>query len=683
MRVTWDWLQEFVNINQKPEQVADLLTMSGLEVEALLNREGLTVLELGVTPNRSDCLSVQGVAREISAVSNSKLALPEVKISKGQKKMADFIDIKVKADKACPRYSAKVIEGVKIKPSPEWLAKRLTACGLRPVNNVVDATNYVMWEIGQPLHAFDFAFLQNKNIVVKQVDKELNFETLDHETRKIKAGDLLICDGKGAIALAGIMGGKNSEVNNDTTTLVLESAYFEPGVIRRTSKRLGLSSESSRRFERQIDPNRTIEALHRLTNLICEIGGGIPTTDHIDICKTKFKSQKIKLKQSEISRILGVEIKTTQVKQILTKLGFKVSAQTKTSFNVEVPTFRPDIERPIDLIEEIARVYGYDRVPENLPKLCMQPLHRPNFAEHVLKARQAMLGGGFSEAVLMGFDNTENQQIFQQMKKKPVKVANPLSSDLTIMRTSLVSGLLNTATINLNRQKNDIRLFSLQRVYHDSSNEIDEKLQLAGLLLGSRPSQSWDLKAQADFYDLKAALEAVLMDFGLFSQAIWQATEECDFLHPAQSANLFCKDTKLGFIGRIHPELEAKLELESECYLFEIDFEELAGMTDAHKSFQPLSKFPFVERDLAIIVDEEVKAADVERVIWQSEIDLLAEVRVFDVYRGKGIDAGKKSIAYAIKYLSKERTLTDEEINASHDRIIKLLEDKLGAVLRT
>ncbi|MFH1874903.1 MAG: phenylalanine--tRNA ligase subunit beta [Pseudomonadota bacterium] len=683
MRVTWDWLKEFVETTHKPEEVAEMLTMSGLEVEAIFNRDGLTVFELGVTPNRSDCLSVQGVAREVAAVSKSKLVFPQVEILKGQKKMADFISIKVKSSQACPRYSARVIEGVKIKSSPEWLIKRLTACGLRPVNNVVDATNYVMWEMGQPLHAFDYKLLQGKQIVISQAEQPFIFETLDHEKRQIKSGDLLICDGEGAIALAGIMGGKNSEVSEDTTTLVLESAYFEPSGIRRTSKRLGLSSESSRRFERQIDPNQTVLALHRLTDLICEIAEGTPTADHIDLVKANFKSQKIKLKSSEILRILGIEVELADAKAILTSLGFKVGQQTAKTLDVEIPTFRPDVTRSIDLIEEIARVNGYDKIKETLPKFFMNPLHRPALSASIDKARQTMQGCGFSEAVLMGFDNIADQQIFVQLQKNPVKVANPLSSDLTIMRTSLVPGLLNVAKLNLNRQRSDIRIFSLQKIYHNLANRVEEKLHLAGLLIGSSLSQSWDLKATADFFDLKSSVEAVLKNSGCSKQVKWQATTDFDFLHPAQAAHLVINNKTVGFIGRLHPSLEQKLELEKACFIFELDFEILAGLSKEQKRFEPLSKFPFVERDLAILVDDEVKAEAVKEIIWQSEIPLLEEVRVFDVYKGKGIDAGKKSMAYAIKYASKERTLTDDEVNSAHDRIVKILEDKLGAILRT
>lgn len=685
MLVTYEWLKEFVNIRTSPKELAHILTMGGLEVESYTSLGSDTVFELGVTPNRADCLSVIGVAREVAVLTKKQLKLNKTKVKKGKGKMADYLRVFVKSPRQCPRYSARVIEGMRIGPSPSWMIKRLAACGIRSINNVVDATNYVMLESGQPLHAFDYRFLRGKKIVVSTAKEPFEFTTLDDDKQKIERGDLLICDGKGAVALAGIMGGKNSEVMDDTTTVVLESAYFEPTGIRRTSRRLGLTSESSRRFERGVDPNGVVSALNRLAELICETAGGTPTIDWVDVKPRNITPAKVSLPTQEIKRILGVDLNLKESKTILHRLGINVAAKSKNTLNLKIPTYRPDITRPIDVIEELARLYGYHRIKSEMPKIEVSPLVTPRFSQKEKLAREALIGCGFSEAIVSSFANGDELKLFTPLTLKPVPVENPISSDQSFMQTMLLPGLLRSAKLNMNRQRKNVRLFALQRVYQNVGGEIKETLHLAGILSGQRALRTWDQTgALADFYDIKGAVEAVLKSLVLSEQSVWQRGETYEVLYPGRSADLLLGNRRVGFVGQLHPEAVKEWELTEDCFIFELDFKAMANLSLTQRpKFSELSKFPFVERDLAILVDDKIPSVEVLKVIQNSGVSILEDAEIFDVYKGRGIEPGKKSMAYAVKYAAPDRTLTDDEINEAHNRIVKLLEQKVGAVLRT
>ena len=684
MRVTFDWLKEYVDINESPEKIAQLLTMGGVEVEAIEEVEGHSVFQLGVTPNRSDCLSVIGVAREISVHTKKRLKSLKTTSLKGKGNIADYLKVTINADDACLRYSAFIVDNVKISSSPDWLVSRLVACGVRPVNNVVDATNYVMLETGQPLHAFDYQLVSKGKINISHPAKEFVFVTLDGSERRLLPSDLLICDEEGPIALAGIMGGKNSEVSDKTTRLILESAFFDYVGIRRTSKRLGLSTESSRRFERVVDYNGVVSSLERLTSLICELSGGVATKDFIDIKPKQIKSHIVKLHISEIHRILGKEISQKQVKSILESLGMEVEVVANDELAAHIPTFRPDLTRPIDLIEEVARVYGYEKIADTVPNSSMQSISKPKFSGKYREARNALLGCGFNETVLMSFASDDDLKYFSGLELNPIIVKNPIAADQNVMRTLLIPGLLNAASLNINHQRKDVRLFALQKTFLNQNNNFIENLHLAGLLIGEKAFNSWDTSANVDFYDIKGAIEAVLKTMYLYEQSSWQRCENINFLHPGRSADLDVANKRIGFLGQLHPDLDKKWEFSSNCFVFELDFEELCKLSLAEKpKFRELSKYPFVERDIAIVVDVHIPCVEILGIIQNSGVSLVDNVRVFDVYCGKGIEEGKKNIAYTIRYSSNERTLTDDEINMAHSKIIKELENKVGAILRT
>ncbi len=686
MKLSHEWIKDFVEIRLSPKKLADMLTMSGLEVEELEMVGKEANYELGITPNRADCLSVIGVAREVAAITRRKLASTRVRPPKGRGRIADVLKVVVKNPSRCPRYAARVIKGVTIGRSPGWMVKRLAAIGIRSINNVVDATNYVMIERGQPLHAFDARLVQGGRIVVRVAGDDANFRTLDGVNRPLAADDLMICDAREPVALAGVMGGENSEVSDRTTDLILESAYFSPSGIRRTSKRLGLMTESSRRFERGVDPNGVDDALHRLTDIIVQIAGGTPTADFIDIYPRPIKPLSVALPVAEVERVLGIAVPVPTIRRVLTGLGFGVAGATPR-LKVSVPTYRTDVTRDVDIIEEVARIYGYDRIPETRPHAAVSRLSTPRAYEQIDAATQVLIDVGFSEALIPAFESLDALSHFAgDAEATPPVIANPLSTQDSIMRTELMPGLLTAVKLNMNRQRKDIRLFALQRVYRKpvGTARALEPLKLAGLLTGKRNPASWQSnRALVDFYDAKGAVEAVLVRMGLAAQVLFQRGGDYGFLVPGGYATVLCANKRVGWVGQLHPQTLHHWDIEETVFGFELNFDAMAALARQLKPrFRELSRFPFVERDLSIVVDAAVPHVEIERTISQSLNTLITNIRLFDVYQGKGVPEGKKSMTYSIRYASDERTLTDEEVNEAHARVVKALEEMLGAVLR-
>jgi phenylalanyl-tRNA synthetase beta chain len=687
MRVPVEWLREFVHVRQKPEVLAKQLTMSGLEVESLERSGRDVILDINVTPNRGDCLSIRGIARELAAVSGRTLAAPSAKALKGNGRISRLVSVAVRDKARCPRYTARVIEGVTIGASPSWLVARLAACGIRSINNVVDATNYVMLEMGQPLHAFDLARIRGRRIIVARAAPATPFTAIDCVGRTLSEEDLLICDGGGPVALAGIMGGQNSEVAATTTNVLLESAFFAPAGVRRTSKRLGLSSESSRRFERGVDPQGVLEALQRAVALIVEVAGGTPTADWIDVASKKFGPLSLTLSEEEVNRILGTKLTALQIAKVLAKLGIGVARPNGGKIAATIPSFRPDLARPIDLIEEVARIYGYDELPEKMPEVHMAPLARPRFALEEELARCALLGAGLHEAVVMAFADAAKISDFSELGPTPVKIQNPLSAEQGVMCTTLLPGLLDALRINVSRQQSDVRLFALQRVYHRpvAVGPSDEPRSLAFAMTGRRFPSSWERAREVlDFYDAKGAAESVFDAFKLSDEIVYHRGEPHAFLHPGRFAYVLCGGQRVGFVGQLHPQTAARWELPGEVFVGELHFELLAERMQAKAlKWNEPSRYPYVARDIAIVIDERVPLVEVEKVISDCDISILDDAAVFDVWQGKGIEAGRKSLAMTLRFSRSDRTLTDEEVTAAHGRIVGALAAKLGAELRS
>ena len=682
MKFTLDWLKEFVSIRWSPEELAHRLTMAGLEVESVEVSGDDRIFTLGITPNRSDCLSLVGIAREVSALQGKSFIHKPVASLKGAGSIKDFVQVKVHDTKGCPRYMARVVRGLRVAPSPAWMQARLTKVGLRPVNNVVDCTNYVLWELGHPLHAFDRRFLRGNQIVVRQEKGATRFVSLDGVERTCQPGDLFICDSEGPVALAGVMGGKNSEVRNDTQEIVIEAAAFDPKTIHRTSKRLGLSSESSYRFERGVDPNGVADALQRVTQLIVETSGGTPSADWVDVYSKKIKPHQINLPLSEIKRQLGIDLSAKEVSQIFNLLGFS-SKKTAKGLTVHVPTFRSDISKTIDLVEEVARLKGYGHIPATLPAIRTNLPVRPKQNQFQKQALDCLAAQGYSEACHLSFTSLNKARIFEPNAEAIVPLSNPLSEEHAVLRPSLLPGLLDALAFNLNRQCPDVKLFELKKIFSMKESRVVESKRLAVVASGREWGVQWQLKTKpVDFYSLKGLLSQLAKQFHL-KPFDFSLKEVPPFLVSSASSTLLCQGKKVGWGGLLNPGLLKNWEIEGDVYAFEIDWSFLAE--EAGKvalRCKPISKYPYIERDIALIVDNHLPAQKIEETIRGFSNPWIQKIQLFDLFKGGSLPAGKKSLALNIRYALSERTLTNEEVNETHLKLITRLESELGAQLR-
>lgn len=684
MRVPLTWLQEFFSKPLSADELAERLTMGGIEVEGIEGQGADAIIVLGVTPNRGDCLSILGVAREVAALCRLPLRVPRIKTLAGRGRMADLVRMRLEAPDVAPRYTARAIRSVKVGSSPAWLRDRLQAAGVRSINNVVDATNYVMLERGQPLHAFDLVKLTGQQLTIGMAHQSQRFRTLDGVDRLLVAQDLLIMDGQGPVALAGVMGGERSEVSLATTDLLLESAFFEPTPVRRTTKRLGLMTESSRRFERGVDRDGVLAALQRLTALIVEVAGGVPSADSIDLQPKRRQPVCLSLQLAELERILSLSISTKLAARHLKAVGCRIERQTKKGITVLVPSYRSDLFRPIDLIEEIARLEGYEAIPERIPVRRNCGLSRPSSWAFKEKLTTALRAAGFSEAMIMSFGDAKKEALLASVESPPISLANPLSTDSGVMRQSLVAGLLDAYALNRNRQQTDVRLFALQHVFHGRAGGHREPSAVSGIMAGERFPEAWEGgRAAVDFYDLKGIVETMLEAVGLLADASF-APADLPFLHPALSAVLLIGETRVGFLGRLHPSTAATWDIKEEPYIFEFNLDLMT--TPAKRSacqFRELQRYPFVERDISLLIDKGVSADAIMKAITEAGGDLVRGVHIFDSYSGKGIAPEKKSMAFSIRFSSPDRTLTDEEVTEHFERIVAALSKAFNALLRS
>ena len=688
MKFTFNWLAEFVALDSPPQALAKLLTMAGLEVESLTalrepesEREDW-LFEIAVTPNRGDCLSLVGIAREVAALTGAVLKAPRAKTAKRDPGSSKRIALRIGDARQCARYSARVVDDVAISPSPAWLRYRLEACGIRAVNNIVDATNYVMLETGQPLHAFDFDRLARKKIIVRSAGEIRKFTTLDGVERELEGDDLLICDDDTPVALAGVMGGLDSEVTAATRAILLESANFAPAVIRRTAKRLGLHSEASHRFERGVDADGTILALDRVASLIHEIAGGSASAG-ADLYPGRAKPKALRLRQERIERLLGVSVELDQAEKLLRAIGLKTERQTKNrSLRVIVPPSRPDLTREADLIEEVARLRGYDSLPTALPQV--QVAAKIDFRLVWERRLRALLAGeGLSEAINHPFASENSNRNFPGLwPTDPVAVINPLARENGELRASLIPGLIENLRLNLAHKAEGFHIFHLGKVFGFDGGEATEHGVVAGLLYGARPRQG--LRAGEEqpmgFLEAKGIVESVLALFRLRETAGWQRSA-AKFLHPGKAADARVNDTALGYLGEIHPDLAEALGVPP-ALVFELDLEKLLEYAPRRIVTQPLPRFPAVERDVAIVVDREFASQKITGWIHALGEPWIERAEVFDQYLGAPIPDGKKSLAYRISYRAEDKTLTDMEVNEVHRRLVNRLGEVFGAEQR-
>jgi phenylalanyl-tRNA synthetase beta chain len=641
-----------------------------------------TVLEVAITANRADCLSVLGLAREIAALLDQPLRHPEVNVAPAAASMLNA-RVTILDPVHCPRYAARLLTGLTVKPSPFWLRRRLQVAGLRAINNLVDVTNYVLLEFGQPLHAFDFQRLRGGEIVVRLPKPgENRFATLDGAERELNHETLLICDAEGPVALAGVMGGLDSEVTAATTQVLIESAYFNPRTIRRTSKRLGLSTEASYRFERGVDPDGLIHALERATQLMCQVGDGAVAAERLDEYPSPIQHPRLNLRVSRANQVLGTDYSSEQMLHLLRRLHLPALAVDAENLALQVPSFRGDLEREVDLIEEIARLGGFDNIPVTLPHGVVAT-RRPGPEVRLAEvAKDLLLGLGFFEIVTYSFQPDRLGELVEANPDAPVlRLANPLSEEQARMRSSLLPGLLDTLRRNALQQAQDVRLFELSKVFHPRPGEDQPKEEhwLSGLMYGVREEAGWNSSRDpVNFFDLKGAVET-LLDGLLIPDVTFSPEGLPGYLR--YGAKVFSGKRELGVLGELKGGIGDKLDLAGEIYAFNLDFDVLC-QTAVPPLFTPLPRYPAVYRDIALVLPEAVPAAQAADSLYSHGRPWLVEVRLFDVYVGDPVPEGKRSLAFRLSYRDPERTLTDDLVNKHHQKVVTALEQELGAELR-
>jgi len=658
----------------------------GTPIHVALGLKG-AVLELNVTPNRADALSHLGVAREAPALNGNPLKRPAATLSESGVRAADKVKIRVEDAERCPRYMARVVEGVKVGPSPAWMQKRLSDCGVRPISSVVDVTNYVLLEYGQPLHAFDLDKVAGAEIVVRRARAGETLITLDGKERVLDADDLLICDRDRPQVLAGVMGGQDSEVSGGTTRVLLEAAHFQPSGVRRASKRHGLHSESSHRFERGTDVTALPEVLARAAALLQQVAGGTVLSGAVDSYPNPVEPRKVTLRYARVSRLLGAEVAADQSRGILEKLGFERVTDSAEQGVYRVPGFRVDVEREEDLVEEIARVRGYDTFPAALPRGASTFVPESKAMEAERRLRAALSGAGFDEVVNYSFVAPEELEKLDA-PRPAIALLNPLSVEQSVMRTSLFPGLLRNLSHALRHGADGLRVYELGRTYHpDAEGAVGarpaarEVSRVAGLLFGRRTGRTWAYAdAQVDFHDCKGGVEAVLSALGIRG-AVFNAAERKE-LHPRATAEVWVGGRCLGVVGALHPRAAKRWELPAGVFLFALEMEALVEATVLVPRYAPPTRFPAVLRDLAVVVPAGLEHAAVQRVIRDVGGALVEDASLFDVYTGAPVPAGQKSLAYALRYRAADRTLTDVEVNEAHARIVGEVTARLGGALR-
>jgi len=667
-------------------QLPENLTL-GASLETSLDLND-TVLDVSITPNRSDCLSIIGIAREVAAIIGEKIKNPVGRIKESIEEVSSQTSVTIIDAGLCPRYTARLITNVNVGSSPAWIKTKLESAGIRSINNVVDVTNFVMLEMGQPLHAFDFRFLEQGKIIVRKSKDDEEFTSLDGKTRKLPADTLLICDGVKPVAIGGIMGGLNSEVKDDTQIVLLESAYFNPVSIRRSARKLAMPTDASFRFERGIDPEGVVRALDRAAQLIADLSGGNIYKNCIDEYPQKVPIVKdIPLRLSRIMQLTGTEIDAKEVIEILQSIGMIVVSAGKDNYLVTPPTFRLDIKREIDLIEEVIRIYGYDRVPVRLPNVAAIEMASNPRMDLEEKIRHILIGTGYSEVVNYSFVTPEFTDYLclpeNDERRRLVRIKNPLVEDQSVMRTTMVFGLLDTMKKNNNNGSLDLKIFEMGCVFinHKTDELPEEKNMLAFLLTGATTDNLWGNKINADFYDLKGCLENIFYDFKL-KKCSYRSSISEPFLHPGKSCGIYIGEFLVGYMGQVHPDVLERMDLKNNAYVLEINLDILANQVSSDISYKEISKFPAVTRDVAFLIPAEMETNNMVDIVLRQSEELLENVAIFDIYAGKGIAEGIKSLGLRFSYRSPDRTLTDVEVNSIHDKIVQKTVGLTGAKIR-
>lgn len=647
-------------------------------------------LEVSITPNRPDCTSVIGIAREIAAMTGQRLRRPEIRIREEGRRIENLAGVTIQDPEGCPRYVAGMITGVGIKPSPFWMRYRLHVCGLRGINNVVDVTNYVLLELGQPLHAFDYDRLQENRIVVRRAHEGEPFTTLDGKTHTLGSDNLMICDGRRPVALAGIMGGLNSEIFEGSRNVLLESAYFDPITIRRGSKRLGISTEASYRFERGIDVGGVITALRRALMLMQELAGGDVAEGVIDCYPKPVNRARIHLRVDKTNRFLGTSLSGDAMAGYLTALEMEVEPSGAGDLLVQPPTFRVDLVREVDLMEEVARLEGYDKIPVTSPPVRASEEKDDPGVQLSDRVRDIMAGCGFTEVISYSFVSPESADLLDARQgsdlRSFVKIMNPLNQDQCVMRTSLLPGLLATWKINFSYGEKDLRLFEWGKVFlRRGEDELpEEKHFLAGFITGlSQPKEWFTEERGADFFDIKGPVEELFSALKVRDIGFEKAKDPIPGFDSSSCAAVYVSGEAVGFVGAASPQVMVNMDLEGEGpFLFEIDMEKLRVHIPEAVRFEPLARYPAVFRDLSIVVASGVESAGIGEIIRREGEGLIESVTLYDLFTGGKLGSGEKALAFRISYRSRETTLDGKEVNRVHERIIENVCRETGGRLR-
>ncbi len=646
---------------------------------------GDTVLDLEVTPNRPDCLSIIGIAREIAALTGENVRLPDVAYEETALPVEQQVSVEIVAPDLCPRYCASLVTGVKIAESPKWMQQRLLACGMRPINNIVDITNYVMLEYGQPLHVFDYRQIKGKRIIVRQATDGEAIVSLDGVERVLSKDMLVIADGERAVAIAGVMGGADSEVTEETTSILLEAANFNPASIHYTGRVLFLPSEACSRFERGIRAELALPALKRATQLILELAGGEAAKGWIDVYPGKLDHKPILLSTNQVKRLLGIEFGLDQMVGALASLGFNCKlGDSASEVWVTAPYWRSDIHQTVDLIEEVARIIGYDNIPMTM---LSEPLPKQN-PEPVIslkqEVRRRLTGYGFQEVI--NYSLTSLEMLSRMLPETHplelmlLRVANPMTAEQEYLRLNLRASLLAALEANRKYEEGGIRLFELGRVYLPQLKDLpDEPEMLCSILSGHRLEKWWQGESgSVDFFDAKGVVAGLLCQLDV-EASFEQSNDES--LHPDKQAAIVIAGNRLGMVGEVHPKVVAAFDISENVYLFEINVTALLPFTIGHKMFQPIPRFPATVRDMALVVDTEVTHQQVQDII--KSFPLVSRLTIFDVYTGEQVPPGKKSLAYRVVFQSSSHTLTEKEVNKVQQQILTKLSSELGATLRS
>lgn len=687
MFISYKWLRELTETRLSPDELRERLTMVGLAIDAVEQHDGDAVLDVEVPSNRPDCLSHVGIAREVTVIENGRMQLPASARIKTEGRAESFSSVEIKDPDLCPRYAARLVRGVKIGPSPDWLAKRLETIGQRPINNVADITNYVLHELGQPLHAFDFEKLGGHRIVVRRAAPGEKLKTLDGVERTLTADMLVIADAEKAVALAGIMGGEDSEISSATKDVLIESAYFNPHSVRQTARQLGMDTEASRRFERGADCEGVLRAQQRCVELICEIAGGVATDDAIDVYPHPLPERVIGVRPERVPALTSLTVEPNEIVRILTGLGFEPKGESDGRMSFEVPSWRIDVEQEEDLVEEVARQIGYEKIGEELPPSNSSGEYQPGEMKQ-RSLRRALNAFGFDEAINFSFIQQESRfELIPALaghENDQPQLANPIIEDAAWMRGTLLPGLLSSVRHNFNHGIRDVRLFEIGRIFSVSTaGELpQENLALALVATGGALEED---RAQAerelDFFDLKGALEAAVDWMNL--SALTFTPLSVRHLRAGQSATIESGDgTAIGSIGRLAENVAAAYKFRQPVYVLELDLGALLNGPVKAIQYSPLPRYPSVMRDISLLVNRNVALDEIFAAVRQQQVADCRSVRLVGTFEGGNIQSSKRSVTLRLEYRSDERTLRDEEVEEYHSRVTSALLETFAAEQR-